>query len=299
MLGIRCCDSNLGLQGFIAGTDVTSQMTPRATPRGSPRTSESHGDTDADDADDAANATATAARADLAFNVVQPTSAQAAAADGVSLIEEDIEEYQKAVCYFREFLAKGHSELGRDGPTCPFVPVALRKNSLHMAICRTDGETTQSYVEAVARHFLNRYRVLEPTSGKMEVYKAVLLIFPNVSLDRAHEVIDQVQAKLKPLFVREGLMIGEFHMRNDAPGLRNPHFYPLRTPSPCLAVRKIVPTDLAFLDMSKYSAEIRVQFLTSYLRQFDGADLKPRELTAMHEAKEALGRAELELTKNG
>ena len=47
-----------------------------------------------------------------------------------------------------------------------------------------------------------------------------------------------------------------------------------------------MPTDLAFLDMSKYSAEIRVQFLTSYLRQFDGAGLKPRELTAMRDAKE-------------
>jgi len=32
--------------------------------------------------------------------------------------------------------------------------------------------------------YILRYRLLEPTSGKLEVYKAVLLIFPNVSLDR-------------------------------------------------------------------------------------------------------------------
>ena len=37
------------------------------------------------------------------------------------------------------------------------------------------------------------------------------------------------------------------HRHNNASGLRNPGFYPLRTPLPSLAVRRIVPTDLVFL----------------------------------------------------
>ena len=49
----------------------------------------------------------------------------AAAARQVAVSEEDIKEYQQAICYFREFLAKGHPDLGRRGPICPFVFVLL------------------------------------------------------------------------------------------------------------------------------------------------------------------------------
>lgn len=209
----------------------------------------------------------------------------------------DVDEYQKAVCYFREFLAKGHNDLGREGPTCPFVPTALRKNTLYMAVCRPNGgqPTTREYVEKIVLEFLNRFAALKPVGGRIEIYKAILMIFPGVPLSRASEIIDAVQAKLKPLFVRRGLMLGEFHMYNDTPGLRNPNFYPLRTPTPCLAIRKIVPTDLAFLDMSKYSADTRVEFLQSYLKQFEIDKLKGGDRKSFEEARLALERAKKEL----
>jgi hypothetical protein len=96
------------------------------------------------------------------------------------------------------------------------------------------------------------------------------LIFPDVPLAHAPVCIDQVQGKLKTEFVRRGLMIGEFHKNNNAAGLRNAEFFPLRTPTPCLAIRRIVPTDLAFLDLTKYPVDIREEFLVCYLKQFDG-----------------------------
>jgi len=213
--------------------------------------------------------------------------------DGMNM--DDIREYQKATCYFREFLAKGHPNLGRKGPTCPFVPVALKKNSLYLATVRTQGPTSRNVVERVARQFVKRYPTLEPKEGKMEVYKAVLLIFPGVALEDAHECIDQVQAALKPEFVKQGLMIGEFHLNNNASGLRNPDFYPLRTATPCLAIRRIVPTDLAFLDMSKYNAQIRVAFLEAYLKQFQGAKLSKIDQKSMAEAEVALVKARTEM----
>jgi len=65
-------------------------------------------------------------------------------------------------------------------------------------------------------------------------------------------------------------MLGEFHMRNNQPGLRNDDFFPLRTPIPCLAVRHMVPTDLAFLNVERYELTLRIKFLTSFLAVFDG-----------------------------
>jgi hypothetical protein len=204
---------------------------------------------------------------------------------------DDLVEFQKAACYFREFLAKGHKDLGRTGPTCPFVPLALKKDSLYLGVVRTEGPTKRRQAMAAARQFLTRYGQLEPRQGKFEVYKAVLLIFPNCPIEHAHDVIDKVQAELKPEFIKQGLMLGEFHLRNNASGLRNPAFFPLRTPTPCLAIRRIVPSDLVFLDMSKYEAATRRSFLRSYLERFEGEGAealpaKDRKLVA--QAREAL-----------
>ena len=54
------------------------------------------------------------------------------------------------------------------------------------------------------------------------------------------------------MFVERGLMIGEFHSANNATGLRNSSFYPLRTPYPCLAVRHMVPGDFVSALLSKF-----------------------------------------------
>eukprot|EP00505_MAST-04D_sp_SCG-Rhode-Island_P006597 Stramenopile-MAST_4_protein_6597 len=113
----------------------------------------------------------------------------------------------------------------------------------------------------------------------------------------APDVIDNVQLKLKPEFVANGLMIGEFHKHNNACGLRNPDFYPLRTPSPALAIRRIVPTDLVFLSPSKYAPELRLKFLTSYLTQFEG-DPSPGARKAVDEATILLETCKNELCEN-
>jgi hypothetical protein len=47
------------------------------------------------------------------------------------------------------------------------------------------------------------------------MYKAIVLIFPDMPLYFAPELIDSVQTELKPLFVNKGLMIGEFHSANN------------------------------------------------------------------------------------
>ena len=71
---------------------------------------------------------------------------------------------------------------------------------------------------------------MEPIKGAARAFKAAIFIFPDISLDQTTECIDGVQEICKPFYVRQGLMLGEFHLRNNSTGLRNQHFYPLRTP---------------------------------------------------------------------
>eukprot|EP01116_Phalansterium_solitarium_P013032 TRINITY_DN2986_c2_g1_i2.p1 TRINITY_DN2986_c2_g1~~TRINITY_DN2986_c2_g1_i2.p1 ORF type:complete len:364 (+),score=97.65 TRINITY_DN2986_c2_g1_i2:1003-2094(+) len=181
--------------------------------------------------------------------------------------------YQKTVCYVREFLAKPNPMVGRSGPTCPFVPMSLRKDLIFMSVIHTDRGVTREWMTELVGHFKQIFLDLEPKSGRLSIYKAIMLIFPDVPDDDAPEVIDRVQFALKPVFVAKGLMIGEFHKNNNATGLRNPNFYPLRTPYPTLAIRHMVPSDLAFLSTEQYAPQVRVMFLESFLEMFadDGA----------------------------
>merc|ERR1711916_39272 len=129
--------------------------------------------------------------------------------------------------------------------------------------------------------------------GKKALNKAVIFVFPDVPLARAHRVVDRAQAILKPEFVARGLMVGEFHLNNNQGGLRNPEFYPLRTPFPSLAIRHMVPSDVVFLSPDQYSAQQRVDFLESYVGLFkDSPKVKDKELVV---AVEALEKAKLDL----
>ena len=154
--------------------------------------------------------------------------------DGVeALSEEDISTLQMSNCYLREFLAKPHPLVGRKGPVCPFVPSALKFNSLYLSVIRTPGMTTpKATIEAAARSFITRFGELEPKEGRRAPYKAVVLLFPDVPVHRAPELIDAVQANLKLEFVAKGLMIGEFHKASAALLLPRSRHVIDTTPSP-------------------------------------------------------------------
>jgi hypothetical protein len=148
------------------------------------------------------------------------------------------------VDYARTFLAKPLEGIGRDGPVCPFMPKSLALDSVY--VC----PMTENSVEDVRRAVLRAKKVflgLHPQTGPRKFYKALILMFPEMSHEDAPHIIDIVQNALKTLFVEEGLMLGEFHMHTNTSGLRSTSFRPLRAPFPCLAIRQMVPSDLAFL----------------------------------------------------
>ena len=69
--------------------------------------------------------------------------------------------------------------------------------------------------------------------------------------------------------------------------MRNADFYPLRTPTPCIAIRHMVPTDLAFMSLDKYPVALRRQLLTAFLGVFS-ASIKASERDAVDSAQAML-----------
>lgn len=165
----------------------------------------------------------------------------------------------------REYLARPHPDLGRDGPVCPFVPHSLDQNRLHICVIESDPED-RTEMERVVADCRSLFLSLDPKTGAESVTKTILVVFPRISCERAPALIDAIQAELKPVFVDDGLMLGQFHPENNEPGLWNHQFAPLRSPIPLLAIRFMVGGDIPFLKRDTDHIATRLRFLAGYVK---------------------------------
>jgi hypothetical protein len=160
-----------------------------------------------------------------------------------------------------EYLARPHPELGRAGPVCPYVRRSLNRRRFYVNIVQGTPTTAAELAFAI-RPFRDWFLDLAPRRHPDAAVTTILNAFPGLT-DRS--LVDEAQRALQATFVKDGLMVGEFHDGPpDKPGLRNPRWRPLHSPVPLLAIRHMVPTDLPFLADSPELAGI-------YHRFFGGA----------------------------
>jgi hypothetical protein len=203
----------------------------------------------------------------------------------------DLQYKTQILDWVKNFLAKPHPDLGRSGIVCPFVPRTLQLNTVQTIVIHTQGLEEQQ-IEDVVKDYRNHFLVMEPQRGELAIYKAIMLIFPDISEPEDTALIDRIQQRLKIYFVEEGLMIGEFHQYNDSPGLHNPNFKPLRSPIPMLAIRFMTESDLPFLSRLSDQPQVRIQYLNAYLRQMVAI---VTDVQALAKAKAALELAQMQL----
>ena len=196
----------------------------------------------------------------------------------------------ETVDWCEHFLGRPSSLVGRTGNVCPFVPEAMMRGSLKFSVIqlKNRGEAAMSEIEEIVIAFREHFLANEKAQGKIDIFGSWVMIYPGVAAEEASQVIDVPQRKLKPTFVKEGLMLGEFHPISLSPGLRNQAFRPLRSPIPLLVIRHMVESDIDFLSRPFDPAPIRIQSLRAYL-QFLGSSLS---MASQVKAKEALKIAE-------
>src|SRR5277367_4627037 len=203
---------------------------------------------------------------------------------------------KQAVDWCENFLGRSSGLMGRTGNVCPFVPEAMMRGSLKFAMVplKNRGEAAIGEIEEIVTAFREHFLENERSLGKIDILGSMIMIFPAISNEEAPTVIDPLQRRLKPSFVREGLMLGEFHPLSPAPGLRNPAFRPLQSPVPLLAIRHMVESDVDFLMAPVDPAAVRVQSLRAYL-QFLGPSLS---VAARIKAEAALQAADAEAAQS-
>jgi hypothetical protein len=146
--------------------------------------------------------------------------------------------------WVESYLMRGHADLGRTGAVCPFTKQAAKLDLVRLAICEAgpDGE------EDAFRIIRNGFSDLEtiPCKPSMRHFRTVIVGFPNCGSPEGIDMLQRVQRRHKFYSLARFRMIGFMHAANDAPGLWNPNFRPLRAPLPVLAIRHLVEQDAPF-----------------------------------------------------
>jgi len=201
----------------------------------------------------------------------------------ITHIADNMDAFRSCCEWIANYLAKPHPHLGRSGSVCPFAAPAISKDTLRVAVVRlTDVTDKKSQVIEAVMQYRDAFLKLG-NSDETRILHAILILFPDIQVDQAAELIDATKEELKSLFVEQGLMLGEFHANNRSPGLHNPAFTPLRSEIPMLAIRRMVTTDYVFLNRSDYDKATRLRYIETYLNVSGIADSNIRkelELTA-------------------
>lgn len=192
------------------------------------------------------------------MTLIEMSDMALAADQQAPIVKENYETLSLIIKWVENFLCKPNALLGREGPVCPYTRTAIDKQFLRIAIQQEENVSLQNVEDTVA-FYRDWFLELEPKRPNEAQFKSIIVLFPHVTLEDAPAIIDTVQRALKPAFVAEGLMLGQFHAQNNDPGLWNENFRPLRTPVPLLAIRQMVPTDFPFLCQDP-------NFLASYLK---------------------------------
>jgi hypothetical protein len=144
-----------------------------------------------------------------------------------------------------EFLCAPNQQLGRRGPVCPYTRLSMDNNCFLLAWAggEHDVQSIESTVDQYRRWFME---LLGQPGRDREHLLTILVVLPG--FDRTDSgPLDALQGRLKDAFVREGLMVGQFHPHCEQRGLWNEDFRPLKAPIPLLAIRRMVASDLPFL----------------------------------------------------
>ena len=162
------------------------------------------------------------------------------------LADSDLEALQAVADWIKTFVVKPHKNLGRAGTVCPFVPGSLERKVLWLApeqIADRDVPEVVKLMSGYKRLLLDT----RPTEGDDVIYNVIVVVFTDLSADRAQGVFDDVLEHLAvPSYVEDGILFGPYYEGNKATAIYNSSFRPFESPVPFLFVRHGVTSDWKF-----------------------------------------------------
>jgi hypothetical protein len=162
------------------------------------------------------------------------------------LADSDLGALRAVADWIKTFVVKPHKDLGRAGTICPFVPGSLERKVLWLAPEQIADRGEPDAIELVSG-YKRLFLETQPMSGDDADYKVIVIVFPDLPVDRAQGVFDEVQQHLAvPSYADDGILFGPYYKGNEATAIYNPNFRPFQSPVPFLFVRPSVVSDWKF-----------------------------------------------------
>jgi hypothetical protein len=126
------------------------------------------------------------------------------------LAEGELTALQAVADWIKTYVVRPHKDLGRAGPVCPFVPGALERRTLWLAPEQAADRSVPAVVELM-NGYKRRFLDVQPAEGDDANYKVIVVVFTDLSADRAHGVFDDVLEHLAvPSYAEDGIVFGPF-----------------------------------------------------------------------------------------
>jgi hypothetical protein len=162
------------------------------------------------------------------------------------LANSDLAALRTVADWITRVVARPHKDLGREGPVCPFVPEALARKTLWLASEHIAGRSVADVVQLI-NGYKTQFLHAQPIDGDGANYKSIVVVFTDLSADRAKGLFDDVLEPLAvPSYVEDGLVMGGFYESNEATAIYNRSFRPFTPPVPFLLMRHAVISDWKF-----------------------------------------------------
>jgi hypothetical protein len=162
------------------------------------------------------------------------------------LPQSDVDALHAVADWVNTYVNKPHKDLGRAGPVCPFVPGALERKTLWLAPEQIADRDVSAVVELM-NGYKNLFLAAQPTDGDDANDKVIVVVFTDLSADRAQGLFDDVLQHLAvPSYAEDGILFGPFYEGNKGTAIYNSGFRPFQSPVPFLFVRHGVISDWKF-----------------------------------------------------
>jgi hypothetical protein len=162
------------------------------------------------------------------------------------LAESDRNALRAVADWTKTFVARPHGDLGRAGPVCPFVPVALDHRTLWLAAERSAGRSAPDVIQLI-EDYKRLLLAAQPVDGDDANYKSIVVVFTDLPAAQAKDFFSAVLQQISvSSYVDDGLVMGPFYEGNDGTAIYNPNFRPFTSPVPFLLMRRAVISDWKF-----------------------------------------------------
>jgi hypothetical protein len=156
--------------------------------------------------------------------------------------------------WLRDFLARPHPALGREGHVCPFSAHAARIDTVRIGVNDAAAGDVVGVLKAMASA-LAAFDAMPCPRGAGR-FRTVLIGFPLCLGEEGFATLKNAQRRLVHHSILKGKMIAACHELSDDSGLINAAFRPLRSPVPLLAIREMVDGDAPFVLRNRKMAPI-------------------------------------------